>query len=114
MPAKSSPTSAFALVAARRDPEEGRLRAQCAPERAPLAARAPAGLVDVEGGGGADLGCKLGVGLLGCLARALHDRVDRAGRESGTKELTHELARVPARDAVSDRQGRDCRLQTGA
>lgn len=92
----------------------GRLRGESGPERAPLAGRPPAGLVDVERGGRADLRCKLGVGLFERLARALHDRVDRADREIGAEQLTHEPARVPARNTVPDRERRDCCLQARA
>ncbi len=46
------------------------------------------------------------------LPRALHDRVDSAGRDASAKQLPHELRRVAAGDPVSDRQGRDGGLQS--
>jgi len=58
--------------------------------------------------------CQQQVGLRQRLARALHDRVDRAGRKLATKELAHKLGGVAAGDAVSDREGGDGRLQAGA
>ncbi len=52
----------LALVPVGGDPEDGRPLAQRAPERALAAAQAPAGLVEVDGRGGADLVVQCGVG----------------------------------------------------
>jgi len=101
-------------VATLGDAKERLLPAEHAPERAPLAGRAPAGLVDVDGGRGAHVIAKPGVRLLERGARTLHDGIDRAGRELGTEELAHELRSVAPRDAVPDRQGDDRRLEARA
>ena len=48
------------------------------------------------------------------LAGALHDRVDRPGRELDPEQLTGELGRVTTRDAVTHRERDDRRLQPAA
>src|SRR5450830_1347817 len=83
-------------------------------KRALAAAQAPAGLVDVDDRGGADLVCKLSVGLCERLARVLHDGVDRARRERGAKQLAQELCGIAPGDAVSDGEGGDRRLEARA
>src|SRR5450830_1896781 len=77
----------LAAVATLGDAEDRDAAGERAPERALAAAQAPAGLVEVDGRGGADLVCKLSVGLLERCARTLHDGIDRAGRERGAKQL---------------------------
>ena len=69
----------LALVAVGGDAEERRPLGERTPERAPAAAQAPAGLVDVDGRGGADVVEKPGMRLRERLARPLHNRVDGAG-----------------------------------
>ena len=81
------------------------------PERAPAAAQAPAGLVDVDGRGAAHVAEEVLVGLLEGGARAADDGLDGTARELGAEELAHKLCGVTARDAVPDRQGGDRRLQ---
>jgi hypothetical protein len=49
-----------------------------APQRAPLAGGAPAGLVHVDAGGGAHALQQIVVGILKCVSDARKDRVDRA------------------------------------
>src|SRR5450756_2517621 len=94
----------LAAVATLGDAEERLLPAEHAPERAPLPGGAPAGLLDVDGRGGADLAEQVLVGLAGRRGRALQDRLDRASGDAGSEQLTHKLDRVTARDAVSHRQ----------
>ena len=96
------------------DSEDRHAEGERAPARALAAAQAPAGLVDVDGRGGADLVCKRRVGLRERLARLLHDGVDRARRELGAEQLSHQFHRVAAGDAVSDGEGGDRRLQARA
>ena len=71
----------LALVAVGGDAKERRTRGEGAPERALAAAQAPAGLIDVERRGGADVAEQVLVGLLKRRGRPPHDRVDRAGGE---------------------------------
>jgi hypothetical protein len=85
-----------------------------APERAPAAAQPPAGLVDVEGRGGADVPEQILVGFVERLSGVLHDGVDRARGDRGSEELSDELDRVAAGDAVAHREGGDRRLQARA
>jgi len=101
-------------VATLGDAEERLLPAEHAPQRAPLAGRAPTGLVDVDGGRGAHVIAKPGVRLLERGARTLHDGIDRSARETATEELAHELRSVAPRDAVPDREGGDRRLEARA
>src|SRR5450756_933578 len=101
----------LAPVATLGDPEDRRAAGERPPERALAAAQAPAGLVDVDGRGGADLVCKLSVGLCERLARVLHDGVDRARRELGAKQLAQKLCGIAPRDAVAHREGGDRRLE---
>src|SRR5450756_467228 len=119
MSARSRPTSPSSAWASRRwRPSAIRktaARQVSAPlKRALAAAQAPAGLVDVDGRGGADLVCKLSVGLCERLARVLHDGVDRARRERGAKQLAQELCGIAPGDAVSDGEGGDRRLEARA
>src|SRR5450756_59027 len=119
MSARSRPTSPSSAWASRRwRPSAIRktaARQVSAPlKRALAAAQAPAGLVDVDGRGGADLVCKLSVGLCERLARVLHDGVDRAGRELGAKQLAQELCGIAPRDAVAHREGGGRRLEARA
>ena len=116
LPEKSSPSSAWA--SRRWRPSAMRktaARQVSAPlKRALAAAQAPAGLLDVDGRGGADLAEQVLVGLVEGQGRALQDRLDRASGDAGSEQLTHELDRVTARDAVSDREGDDRCLQARA
>ena len=105
--------SRLALVAVGSDAKERRPLAQGAPERTLSPAQAPAGLVDVDHRRRADVVLKPRMGLFECHTGVLHDRIDRAGREPATEQLTNELDRVAAGDAVSDRQGGDGRLEAG-
>ena len=83
-------------------------------KRAPAAAQAPAGLVNVDGRGGADVAEEVLVGLVEGQRRALHDGVDRAGRERGAEQLAQKLCSVAPRDAVAHRKGGDGRLEARA
>src|SRR5450830_1011780 len=83
-------------------------------KRALAAAQAPAGLINVDDRGGADLVCKVSVGLCERLARVLHDGVDRAGRERGAEQLAKKLCGVAPGDAVAHREGGDRRLEARA
>src|SRR5450759_3077115 len=100
IPAKSSPSSAWA--SRRWRPSALRKSASCplsTPlKRAPLAGRAPTGLLDVDGGRGAHVIAKPGVRLLERGARSLHDGIDRSARETATEELARELfgCRLPS------------------
>jgi len=116
MPEKSSPSSAWASRRWRPSAiRKTAARKVSAPlKRALAAAQAPAGLVDVDGRGGADLVCKLSVGLCERRARVLHDGVDRAGRERGAEQLAQKLCGVTTGDAVPDREGGDRRLEARA
>src|ERR1017187_10467137 len=53
------------------------------------------------------------VGLSERIADPAEHRIHGAGRQTGLKELFHELDRVTARDAVAHRERRDRRLQPG-
>src|SRR6266545_8145574 len=101
----------LALVAVGRDPEDRLGRGERGPERALAAAQAPAGLVDVDGGGGADVIVKLSMGPCERLTGALHERVDGTGRQVGAKQVAHQLDGVAAGDAVPDRERGDRRLK---
>jgi len=94
--------------------EERGAKGERPPERAPAAAQAPAGLVDVERRRGADVPEEVLVGLVEGQGRVLHDGVDRAGRELGAEELPQKLCGVAPRDAVAHREGGDGRLQARA
>src|SRR5450756_1532718 len=104
----------LAAVTTLGDAEDRGAAGERPPERALAAAQAPAGLVEVDGRGGADLVCKLSVGLCERRARVLHDGVDRAGRERGAKQLAQELCGIAPRDAVAHREGGDRRLEARA
>ena len=104
----------LALVAVGGDAEDRRARGERSPERAPVAARPPAGLIDVEYRGGAALAQQLPVGHRKRRRRALQDGIDRAGAEPGAEQLTGQLDRVPAGDAVAHDQGGDRRLEARA
>src|SRR5450830_908972 len=80
-------------------------------KRAPLPGAAPAALLDVERRGGADVAEQVLVGLVEGQGGALQDRLDRACGEVRSEELSDELDRVAARDAVPDREGDDRRLE---
>ena len=54
------------------------------------------------------------VGLVEGQGRALQDRLDRARADARSEELSDELDRVTARDAVSDREGDDRCLEARA
>jgi len=54
------------------------------------------------------------VGLVEGPGHALQDRRDRACGEARSEELSDELDRVAARDAVPDREGDDRRLEARA
>jgi hypothetical protein len=54
------------------------------------------------------------VGFVEGPGHALHDGVDRAGRELGAEELPQKLCGVAPRDAVAHREGGDRRLQAQA
>ncbi len=99
------------LVTAGGDPEQRCPLGQSAPERAPLARRPPAGLVDVDDRGRADLLRKPSLRLCERLAHMLHDRVERPGRKLDSEQLAHQLGAVAAGDAVANRERRDGRLQ---
>src|SRR5450756_697532 len=116
MPEKSSPSSAWASRRWRPSAmRKNAARQVSAPlKRALAAAQAPAGLLDVDGRGGADLVCKLSVGLCERRARVLHDGVDRAARERGAEELAQELCGIAPRDAVAHREAGDRRLEARA
>ena len=70
--------------------------------------------VDVERRGGAHVPEEVLVGFVEGPGRALHDGVDRAGRELGAEELAQKLCGVAPGDAVPDREGGDRRLQARA
>src|SRR5665648_1274179 len=116
MPENPSPSSALASrswrsVAIRKTAA----RKVSAPlKRALAAAQAPAGLINVDGRGGADLVCKMSVGLCERLARVLHDGVDRAARERGAEQLAKKLCGVAPGDAVAHRECGDRRLEARA
>jgi hypothetical protein len=104
----------LALVAVGGDPEEGRPRSEGAPPGAPLAAHSPAGLVDLESGGLADALEQVLAGPHQRLSGASENRVHRAAREPGAKQLAGQLDRVAPGDAVADGECRNRRLQAGA
>ena len=86
------------------------------PVSAPLkrtlaAAQAPAGLVDVDGGGGADVAEEVLIGLVESQGGALQDRLNGARGDARSEELAEKLCGVTARDAVPDREDGDRRLQ---
>src|SRR5919108_1124999 len=100
-------------VAAGGDPEHGRLTGQGAPERPAGAGGLPARLVDVDDRRRLDLLLEPRVGRGERLAGRVDDRVDRAGRQLEPEQLPGQLARVAARDTVSDRERHHRRLQPG-
>ncbi len=83
-------------------------------KRAPAAAQAPAGLVNVDGRGGADVAEEVLVGLVEGQGHALQDRRDRACGEARSEELAQKLCGVAPGDAVAHREGGDRRLQARA
>src|SRR5450756_1694202 len=83
-------------------------------KRAPAAAQAPAGLVNVDGRGGADVAEEVLVGLVEGPGHALQDRRDRACGEARSEELAQKLCGVAPGDAVAHREGGDRRLQARA
>ena len=104
----------LAAVATLGDAEDRGAKGERPPERALAAAQAPAGLVDVDGRGGADVAEQVLVGLVECRGCALQDRLDRARGDARSEEFTDELDRVTVRDAVPNREGGDRRLQARA
>jgi hypothetical protein len=78
-----------------------------APQRAPLAGGAPAGLIHVQRRRGTDALEQVGVGLLEGVGDPGQDRVDRPGADPGAEQLLAQLDDVAARDAVTHRQHRD-------
>ena len=84
MPEKSSPSRAWASrsMTIRGDAKDRGAGGEHAPERAPAAAQAPAGLVDVERRGAADVAEQILVGLVERRGRALQDRLHGAGRRA--------------------------------
>src|SRR5665647_2283997 len=104
----------LAAVAIGSDAKDRGAAGERPPERALAAAQAPAGLVDVERRGGADVPEQVLVGFVEGPGHALHDGVDRAGREFGAEELPQKLCGVAPRDAVAHREGGDRRLQARA
>ena len=95
------------FVAAVADTQDGVTVAECAPQGAPLAGGAPAGLVHVQRLGRADPLKQIGVGLDERVGDPLKDRIDRAGADPGAEQLLAAVHDVAARDAVADRQHRD-------
>src|SRR5450756_1178882 len=83
-------------------------------KRAPAAAQAPAGLVNVDGRGGADVAEEVLVGLVEGPGHALQDRRDRACGEARSEELAQKLCGVAPGDAVAHREGGDRRLEARA
>jgi hypothetical protein len=100
-------------VAAGRDPEDRALAGQGAPQRAAGAGGLPAGLVDVDDRRSLELLLEPGVGRGERLPGPLDDRIDRPGRQLDPEQLPGELGRVPAGDAVSDRERHHRGLQPG-
>ena len=96
------------------DAEDRGAPGERSPERAPAATQAPAGLVDVERRGGADVAEQVLVGLVEGQGHALQDRLDGACGDARSEELAKELCGVAPRDAVPDREGGDGRLQAWA
>src|SRR5450830_1045349 len=115
-PESSSPSSACASrrwrSAAMRKTAARKVSAPL--KRAPAAAQAPAGLVNVDGRGGADVPEEVLVGLVEGPGHALQDRRDRACGEARSEELAQKLCGVAPRDAVAHREGGDRRLQARA
>src|SRR5450756_2968595 len=116
MPEKSSPSSAWA---SRRWRPSAMRKTAARPVSAPQSVRLPPrrrqpALVDVERRRGADVPEEVLVGFVEGPGRALHDGVDRAGREFGAEELPQKLCGVAPRDAVAHREGGDRRLQARA
>src|SRR6266536_6436971 len=113
MPANSSPISPVQVLLAtvRRDPQNGRLFAEGAPERARLAAQVPAGLVDVERRRCTGPLEQLVVDRRQRLGGAGEDRVDRPDCDRAAKQLLHQLNDLSTRKTVANRQGCDRRLQ---
>ena len=116
MPANSSPSNASSS----RSWRSGAMRKTAARQvsaplkRAPAAAQAPAGLVNVDGRGVADVPEQTVVGDGQRMPGALHDRVDRAARKRAAKQLLEQLDEVASGDAVSHRQRCDRGLQSRA
>src|SRR5450830_1574279 len=104
----------FAAVAIGSDAKDRGAKGERPPERAPAAAQAPAGLVNVDGRGGADVAEEVLVGLVEGPGHALQDRRDRACGEARSEELAQKLCGVAPRDAVAHREGGDRRLQARA
>ena len=88
------------------DAQHGVTVGEGAPQRAPLAAGAPAGLVHVQRLRSADAVEQIGVGLLERVGDPREDRVDRARADARAKQLLAALHDVAARDAVAHRQHR--------
>src|SRR6266511_4622903 len=78
-------------VAAGRDPKDRALAGQGAPQRPAGAGGLPAGLVDVDHRRRLELLLEPGVGRGERLPGALHDRVDRAGRQLDAEQLPGKL-----------------------
>src|SRR5450830_808364 len=104
----------FAAVAIGSDAKDRGAKGERPPERAPAAAQAPAGLVNVDGRGGADVAEEVLVGPLEGQGHALQDRRDRACGEARSEELAQKLCGVAPGDAVAHREGGDRRLQARA
>lgn len=112
-PAELLPEERFelALVSVRRDSQQRVGLAERTPEGAPPAAKPPAGLVDVHCRSRTDLALERSVRSGGCLTAAVHDRVDRAGRNRAAEQLTEQLDQVASRDTVADSERRDRGLE---
>src|SRR5450830_1980823 len=104
----------LAAVATLGDAEDRGAAGELPPERAPAAAQAPAGLVNVDGRGGADVAEEVLVGLVEGQGHALQDRRDRACGEARSEELAQKLCGVAPGDAVAHREGGDRRLEARA
>jgi len=75
--------------------------------------RAPAGLIDIDRGGGPGAAQELLIGLIERVGRTPQDGVHRADAEAGAEQVAHEFHRVAAGDAVTHRERGDGRLQAG-
>src|SRR6266498_651435 len=102
------------FAASGRDPQNGRLLAEGAPECARLAGEVPAGLIDVECRRCARLLEQLLVDRRQRLAGAGEDRVDRPDRDWATEQLLQQLDKLAAGKTIADRESGDRRLQLRA
>src|SRR4051794_41848526 len=83
------------------DAQHGVTVGKGAPQRAPIAGSAPAGLVHVERPRRTDALEQIGVGIGQGVGDALQDRVDRPGANARAEQLLAALHDVAARNTVA-------------